>query len=382
MVKQNFKNRRGCAAGDRSGEQGQAMFVVLVVLAVVVSLGASLLAIATTERKISHRELLSAQAFFVAEGGINLVLANLREDPCWREGIPEMALGGGVLKGVSLTDLGSTVDLRSEAVAGEVTRTVTSRVEVSPLSAVIFARRGNAKDGSVEFKGNSEIEGRVVFPTGVDLKSPHTVIRGELYSKGNVIGQGRVVGKVRTEGSILVDVDGIKEYGPVTAWESVPARVSEYRGVEPRVEARGEDVDEGEDLQALIDGLPDKSGVVYIYGDVRLKKGGSIEGRVAVVVEGSAAIDKELVPAEGSVLVLVTGGDVHLGADFKGVVISGGTLSCAGNVDLEGSFMASEFDPGPGTSFRYDPSLASAVRAAGLLVGGDVIRMVDWGEGG
>ena len=66
--------------------EGAALVTVIIVMLLLFTLGTAILALVSTERKISVNQLQSKRSFYLAEAGVQRVMAELENDYSWSEG--------------------------------------------------------------------------------------------------------------------------------------------------------------------------------------------------------------------------------------------------------------------------------------------------------
>ncbi|HLG94222.1 MAG TPA: hypothetical protein VI546_05245, partial [candidate division Zixibacteria bacterium] len=76
-------------------QKGFAFIVVLAVLVLVTGLALISFNTSDTDRMIASNNLGQARAYYAAEGGVRLSLAQLKADSSWRAGFSNTTLGRG-----------------------------------------------------------------------------------------------------------------------------------------------------------------------------------------------------------------------------------------------------------------------------------------------
>lgn len=95
-------------------ESGSALLISMVLMLMVGAIAAVALTRATTDIDLSYNQVHEEQAFYVAEAGAKMALAQLRDDDTWRDGYSQVELGGGLYDvrledSTDLATLGDTI---------------------------------------------------------------------------------------------------------------------------------------------------------------------------------------------------------------------------------------------------------------------------------
>ncbi|MCL6450765.1 MAG: pilus assembly PilX N-terminal domain-containing protein [Acetobacteraceae bacterium] len=194
----------GEGAEAARGGRGAAFLLVFFTMALISLLGIALLTLATSELRGAQFRKQHAQAFNVAEGGLDKACTILADDPGWREGLDE-PLGAGRYE-VSVESLGGGVVLvTSVGRWGSAVETVQARVKVGwgAFSHALYT------SSSLELKKDANIVGDVQ-------------INGDLVGDADVYIDGRLAltGQVELTGD-LEATEGVEEGAPAVE-EPVP----------------------------------------------------------------------------------------------------------------------------------------------------------------
>ncbi|MGB9888021.1 MAG: PilX N-terminal domain-containing pilus assembly protein, partial [Moorellales bacterium] len=251
-------------------DQGVALMTVLVILTVLLGLGLAALTLTLTHKDISRTEARSLQAFYAAEAGIQVALAQLAASLEWpgydpSRGIgslPEIAdqLEGARIKEILLTPQGEVLQVEARGEAGGLTRQVAALLQKPAWAFGLVLHQATAP---VSIGGNSYLRGTFIFAGDVTIGSSVQVgdsqaRDGWIISGGNVVNKGVVYGGVKARG--VVDnsqgtIVGVLEQRAEVFIPPVTAPDLQYyyiRADERLAEPDGEVELTGEALQAFI----------------------------------------------------------------------------------------------------------------------------------
>jgi hypothetical protein len=192
------------------GQQGQALLVVLLLTTSIFLVGGAAVGLGTTVRKTAAREIHSAKAYYIAEAGVEKVLAKARRDPNWLQALP----GPGNPRDFLALDLGG-----QQAYAGGRFVEIKVSREDAGWNAVLLhikskgeylgATRTLNVDARIDYaNGDKLFRGLWVKAlTGVKLSHGAGVEAETLASEGNVIlPEGSVLrGDLLVKGDLTVD---------------------------------------------------------------------------------------------------------------------------------------------------------------------------------
>ncbi|GAW94138.1 hypothetical protein [Calderihabitans maritimus] len=415
------------------GEEGSALPLTLLVAVLLLVLGSSLLSAALLERNIARNQLLSTQALYVADSGIEMVLAELQYDEDWLSLFPgleegetvvafaEVPIGRGTLKEVTLTDRVTTVEVLSEAEVNGITRSVKAQI-LKPVFEHGFAgaTAGSSGGGGNELtiRANSYIEGTLVFRHNININTPQAEIHGDVVAGGNIVNKGHITGDALAGGAIINSgtIDGDQLPDADVYLPEIPEVDLDWYESRADVLFSGDQTWDIAELQEIIDNeLNNRQGIIYVDGDVTIKnkgegqegkeeeekekgsdKGGKDEGeegdknesrtnvyrgRVMLVTSRSIEIDGDLLPdsTETSALGLVAFQDIEVGGNTKitGVFHAGRTFRTSGNAEITGTIVTDDFIVDGHLNLIYDENLVIQLQS---FLPGNRFRLVSWQE--
>ncbi len=161
-------------------------FIVMVALAVLVG---SFLLMVSTQTLGSGGGLAGAQALWVAEGGIQQALYNLKDDAGFRASPTTVtgSLGEGNYS-VAVSKTGYSYTLTSTSTVSSLQRAVTQTAKVMP-AAFSYAIFGNTDNKTLKLKDDTIISGDLYYEEDVEVQADASVINGLVYAD-NVTGDG------------------------------------------------------------------------------------------------------------------------------------------------------------------------------------------------
>lgn len=89
-----MRNERARLMKKQAGEKGMLLIAVYLLLAVMIFFGVVMAAHALTDIRSSQRSQAAAQAWYLAEGGIDQAIEQLRQNFGWTAGFTNVAIGG------------------------------------------------------------------------------------------------------------------------------------------------------------------------------------------------------------------------------------------------------------------------------------------------
>lgn len=125
-----------CASGTASGRRGAALVIVMLVMAVLLLAGTAFLTISSTESQIALNGRASAQAFLLAESGLQGAIALLNLDSGWTGDSGAIPAGSGQTMRFTVT---STTSSCAAGLAKQVVATGTVAVPGGQAQAQVIA---------------------------------------------------------------------------------------------------------------------------------------------------------------------------------------------------------------------------------------------------
>ncbi|OIQ60215.1 PilX N-terminal domain-containing pilus assembly protein [Neomoorella thermoacetica] len=364
--------------------RGSALPVVLLVTLVLSLLGAGLLNLALSERQGTANEVKITQATYLAEAGINLALARLRQDPGWRNGLGQTSLPEvqGYIQRVDISQQVLSYLLRSLAQVGGVQRAV--EVDLArPLYTFALATASDLdKQDKLIISGGDILALRdinnlkVVFgedniinvAAGGNLTVNGTlqgsaVAGGDLYVKGTIKGDATAGGVIYSNGktyrgqSYNGKIYGNKFEGVSLPFPSFPDNPdAPYTGGLSLTK----DTYTVDEIQAIVNNTGMTPAIFYRQGDLTITAGDGHDndhghgnnndngnggndngngndhgtlyynGIAIIAASGSITLETSLLPAPGgNAWAFIARGDLNIsgGTSLGGVFIDGGTFS-------------------------------------------------------
>jgi hypothetical protein len=376
-----------------------ALVTVLLVLTVLLGLGLAALGLTLTHKDISRTELNSLRAFYAAEAGIQVALAQLSVNPEWPGYDPARGVGslpgiaaeieGAQIKEVIPTPLGEVLQIEARGESGGLTRQVAALVQKPAWAyGLVLSQAADASIGGNSYlRGTFIFAGNVTIGSSVEVGDPQAK-DGWIIAGGNVVNRGRIYGGVRARGTvdntqgIIVGVvqQGVEVYVP-----SVRAPdLEQYRLLADQV-LSGNVTWRGSDLQSFIDSGKQ---VLYVDGNLVLDEQGSRDiiysGRAVLVASGNIEVRADVKRAPGtegrSALALIAGGNIALGnQEVEALLWAGGSLQTHGSRPIRGAAVAGTLDVSGQFNLTYDPTLVGLFLGSDSPLAGDAgFRMVRW----
>lgn len=390
-------------------QAGVALVTVLLVFTILLTLGLGALGLAMNHRLISMNEVKNAKAFYAAEAGINVALAELQSNPAW-PGYPPAALPSVAtsLEGARIVEIkvlpqGEVLQVEARGESGGLTRQVAVLLQKPALAyGLVLGTRQDVTIGA-----NSELRGAFVFAGNVTIGSSVQVgdpaaKDGWIIAGGNVTNQGAIYGGVKaggridnTGGTIVGERQefAVAYLPPVTAPD-----LNAYR-------SRADEVVSGnltwgqEELQDFLD---HNRRILFVEGNLILdghqnknqnhgnnqnqNRGQNqritYSGRAVLVAGGDIEIKADVVNADqNSALALIAGGDIDVGnQEVHALLYAGGALKSNGNPSIVGAAVAQNLDVSGNFNLTFDQRLAWQLLGGGspLITGDNSFRMVRW----
>lgn len=368
--------------------RGSALPGVLLVVLVLSLLGAGLLSLSLVEHQGAANEVKITQATYLAEAGINLALARLRQDPGWRNGLGQTSLPGvqGYIQRVDISQQVLSYRLRSLAQVGGVQRAV--EVDLArPLYTFALATAGDLdKQDKLIISGGDilalgDINNlKVVFgedniinvAAGGNLTVNGTlqgsaVAGGDLYVKGTIKGDATAGGVIYSNGKTYLGqsyngkIYGNKFEGVSLPFPSFPDNPdAPYTGGLSLTK----DTYTVDEIQAIVNNAGMTPAILYRQGDLTITTGDGHDndhghghghgnnndngnggndngngndhgtlyynGIAIIAASGSITLETSLLPAPGgNAWAFIASGDLNIsgGTSLGGVFIDGGTFS-------------------------------------------------------
>lgn len=377
-------------------QAGVALVTVLLVFTILLTLGLGALGLAMNHRLISMNEVKNAKAFYAAEAGINVALAELQSDPAW-PGYPPAALPSvaASLEGARIVEInvlpqGEVLQVGARGESGGLTRRVAVLLQKPALAyGLVLGTREHVTIGA-----NSELHGTFVFAGSVTIGSSVQVgdpaaMDGWIIAGGNVTNYGAIYGGVKAGGWIdntRGRIVGVRQEFAVAYLPPVKAPdLDAYRSRADEVVTRRELIWGQEELQ---DFLNQNRRILFVEGDLILDQNRgrnrriTYTGRAVLVASGDIRIKADVVNADqDSALALIAGGDIDVGnQEVHALLYAGGALKSNGKPSIVGAAVAQNLDVSGNFNLTFDQRLAWQLLGGGspLITGDNSFRMVRW----
>lgn len=375
--------------------RGSALPAVLLVTLVLSLLGTGLLNLALSERQGAATDLKISQAFYLAEAGINLALANLRRDPGWRGGLNNIQLTSwGRINQVTVREKPLSLSLQADAEVGGIRRTIIADVSRPLTSYALMAGNGQGSlwetplmtiKGDILYLGDlyitlQTLDGNVA--ASGNLINVFGTIKGNAVAGHNLINYGSIKGKAYYGNSYSGNPSGMgKEMVNLVFPRGVNEPEASYKN---GIQLTKEKYTLAE-LQNIIDSGPGDIKVLYRDGDLVIDRSdlSTYHGKGIIAASGTITLKTNLEADPGSSWALVSGGNFYVGDlwgllgsfNIQGIIISGGYfstqfisyLNITGSIVARGvnsylSLMDITYDP------RFNAALSNRLNLGGWQV--------------
>jgi len=353
LRRKNTGSERG-----RRAERGQVLVLVILVLLVVAVLGSAVVTLAASHRLSSARQASLVQAYYAADAGAERVLARIRHEPGWFDGLPfndeqtvfsHVPYAGGEIQEVTLkkvpAGMATRVEITSLGIDGPREKPLARKT--LEVCALVFPPsdllRGVSilpeNPTSLSLKGNFFLEpaegvGGVKFVLNGDLDlGGNSYINGDAYASGTV----EVGGAGEITGEIHEHYPGIPAF-PVIEEEWYRTEAKEKGQHYP-----------GDAVLGGKSGVTSYAGIYFAEGTIEIS--GEYSGRAVIVAKGGITVEGDLeAQSENDLLVLISLADVSIkNFNVDAVVIAADTFKAWGNATLNGALIARGLDlPGAG----------------------------------
>jgi hypothetical protein len=196
-------------------EKGAVLVAVIFVLLVMMTLLTSLLGMTATEAKIAYNDVYATQAFYLAEGGTQLAVNRLYEEPNFRGEMLEqpLAIEEGMITSISIEDNNGKVKVTSKAIVKGIKKNVAVDLEIKTNLGVFsnaitaFGEGVNASIGkeSTVKNGPVVINGNLTLKKGVKIKkedNAEVAVNGQL-----TVGKDCEINQVEFNESMVPEVN-------------------------------------------------------------------------------------------------------------------------------------------------------------------------------
>lgn len=392
----------------RCKQTGQSSIIVLLMVALLFFLGSAALNLSTTARKTAALELNQAKAYYIAEAGVEKVLAESKKGPAWLKNLTDgrdydfiannlagnRSYADGVFEKISVKKTSENTGvtaLKIESWGKYLGSSKKLQVDVDIGNAYaenylrgVWLKNGNASGGHVfDFITDSFFsKGDIVFIKGSKVK-------GDIYCRGKLIlestqedttsieGDIFALGGLEFTGSALpliegcVHVDNASKAPPEISAITVILSAAELSSKIPGVSDFPDLLSYGRlnwyKNNAGYDRLPPsndfnrdfQSGIYYLEGDQALS--GTYSGNAIIVVNGSVSLGSFRKNSGNDCLAILAAGTVSsdtANQEIDAIIYAGTNVDFAGGTTLQGCILSPGL-AGPGNRFTvlYDQNM-------------------------
>ncbi|NHM27804.1 DUF342 domain-containing protein [Desulfofundulus sp. TPOSR] len=422
----------------RAGAQkGAALVTVLLLTLLLLVFAGSLVQLTTVDRRMSASQVAMTRALYLAEAGVEMMVARLAGN--FDAGPPStpIVLGNGQISKITVSPVDAgTREILAEGRAGNARRALKVRVQrtAAPvLQNALCAGNSPNLSGNVSISGNLLINDNLETGSSISLTNSRlVVVKGNLDNENgsiNILSGGSLLvggnlynrhGRIETPGYLQVDgaIDnssgtvifspGGTYYTPATQYPA-GTFIIQNDGQVPRLDGPRESIAALVEPAARLDpagnvaayqGYPrlavteqgnkyefdftgKTAGTYYLdTGGKELWLEGTYSGKWVIAVKGNVEISGNLQPANASrdVLVLMVNGTVSVhGNENVSAVIYAGRFEAGGSSTIRGTVVAQSFDVGGNASLIQDNDLirnAVSVLPSGLVT----VKIISWRE--
>lgn len=423
-------------------QHGSALVTVLLLALLVLALGTSLLQLARASRDTSARQVAMMKALYLAEAGVEMVLARLEEDFSALPPEVPVALGEGQVYAISVGSIDElTKEITSEGrlysrdnklLARKVLKVKVKRAPAPALQSAFCSGSRLTLSGSVSLRGNLLVDGdldtkvnisqaqMVAVSGNLDNKNGtisvvpggKVLVGGNLYNKnGHISAPGylQVGGAIdNAQGEVIFASNGAY-YAPSAQYPQGTFAL-QGGGAVPRLDSPREDLSSllapvqnwnPQQTVAAYAGYPSlpveeqgnryefdftnkSAGTYYLNtGGKELRLEGTYSGRWLVAVKGNIDIDGNIKPQNQNrdVLVIIIDGTVTVqGSKTVNALLFADRAVCHGGAALKGLLMAKSTDINGSVSIEQDSTLLNNAPLALLPREFLSLEVITWQE--
>lgn len=396
-----------CLSGSCK-QTGQSSVIVLLMVALLFLLGSTALNLSTTVRKTAALELNQAKAYYIAEAGVEKVLAESKNGPAWLKNLAagrdydfiannmagNRSYADGVFEKISVKktseDTGVTA-LKIESWGKCLGSLKILQVDVNIANIYaenylreVWLKNGNAPGGHViDFITDSFFsEGDTVFIKGSNVKG-NIYCRGKLILEstqedttsieGNIFALGGLEftggGAPLIDGCVYVDNAGKAplEASDITRILSTAELSSKIPGASDFPDFLSSGRLNWYQNNAGYDRLPSsndsnrefRSGIYYLEGDQYIS--GTYSGNAIIVVNGSVSLGSFRKNSENDCLAILATGTVSndtVNQEIDAIIYAGTNVNFAGGTNLQGCILSPDLaGQGSRLTFVFDQNM-------------------------
>jgi len=342
----------------RSGERGQALILVMLVLLVVAVLGSAAVTLTASHRQTAARQRNLVQAYYAADAGVERALVIIKSHPTdfWskfpleNKPLRNEPYAGGEIERVTVKEIpggpGTGVEITSVGTFNEARKTLVIRMRVFAPGDLLKGVSILPEEQGYELKitGNITLQGpnsnsRPVFLVNGSLE----VKRSVDFSGADVYASGEIEGL--TGANVHPNYPAIPPF-PVLEeeWYRSGADHGYQEDVSFGGAAPGGGSGQGQGQEGQGGDVAEYDGVYFVDGNVEIS--GTYSGKAVIVATGNIEVTGDLraEDRDNDLLVLISlnpdGGIDIKNYSVDALIITSGTFSAQGNAQLFGGIIA------------------------------------------
>jgi hypothetical protein len=378
-----------CFSGGRK-QTGQSSVIVLLMVALLFFLGSTALNLSTNTRKTAALEVKQAKAYYIAEAGVEKVLAELKKGPVWMKDLTDgyeydfiankldgdKSYADGVFEKIivkkTIENAGvTTVNIESWGKYLGSLKKLKVDVNVENVYAEnylrgIWLKNGNTpcghvfdiaadtcfSDGDTIFLKGSDATGNIYCRGKLTLESAEentTLINGDIFALGGLEFTGSstplIAGYVYVDnaGKAPPEVSDITVILSTAELSSKIPAVSDFPGLLSSSRLKWYQNNAGYDrLPSSNDSNRDfMSGIYYLEGDQSIS--GTYSGNAIIVINGSVSLGGLRKNSDNDCLAILAAGTVSSDTadqEIDAIIYAGTNVDFAGGITLQGCILS------------------------------------------
>ena len=408
--------------------KGQSMLVVMVLILASFLLCSAVLVMGTNARKIAAFEANQDKAYYIAEAGVEKVLADAKNGPVWLRNLRigseynflannlsgkdygEGAFEHIIVKKLSEDKKHTALEIECRGKCGSSIKRIKMNVileNVYPenlFRGLWLADDSSAADNVFNLAADSYFAGDVMINSGSHITGNiycrglvclqcedggATEIDGDIYALGGVDFTG--AGQLSIKGSIYVDdinkaPDELRDITIVLSAGGLAAKIpdaAEFPALLSAGRLAWYQKNAGFSQLPPVDSavMAFQNGIYFINGDCALS--GIYSGNALLVVDGSVTLGNLIKSAGADSLAILAAGPVSFAADsgdIDALLYSAGQVNCSDGPDIRGSMLAAGLaGPGGTINISYDRDMFNSFRDSSSWTT-CFVRVTRWNE--
>ncbi len=361
-------------------KKGQALLLVLILSTVIFLIGSAAVTLSTAVRRNAIRDIWQKKAYYIADAGVEMALADLRQrfihpDPGFEElSIHNAPYADGVIDEVTINDIdtqneiGSLMKITSKGRYREAYKTLEVGVLVTTMADVfngLSILPETPADIDTDVVGNFTL-----LPAG-QSKKPQMIVNGDLTFGSNADINAVVFasGEITDKHNRINSKDKYPNYSHIPPFPKLPS-MNWFRDNATQCFSGGITIDEDSNGRRASQEQDDflditsleANGIYIVEGDVSIS--GTYFVPATIVATGDISVEdlQRNDRDNGLLLTLIALGDVSVkgNSDIDAVIVACGSLCGSGNKELFGSIVTQKLDKNKisgKTEIRTDPDL-------------------------